>query len=186
MSSCMCTQLRWHSRVGFLVDLCLFFLLSTSSAAQCPALSALWPVAFWGGQRASTSALMQGIFQGQSNVVADLLSRRDQVIGTEWSLHRQVARALLCTWGSPSLDLFAMSLIVHLLLHCYLILDPQAVFEDAFCHPWDNLDINAFHPFLSSEGWWLESERPPNLSLTLVAPLCPEKEWFADLFLLLT
>ena len=28
---------------------------------------------------------------GQSNVLADLLSRRDQVIGTEWSLHPQVA-----------------------------------------------------------------------------------------------
>ena len=32
---------------------------------------------------------------GQSNVLADLLSRRDQVIGTEWSLHPQVARDLL-------------------------------------------------------------------------------------------
>ena len=27
---------------------------------------------------------------GQSNVLADLLSRRDQVIGTKWSLHPQV------------------------------------------------------------------------------------------------
>ena len=31
---------------------------------------------------------------GQSNVLADLLSRRDQVIGTKWSLHLQVARDL--------------------------------------------------------------------------------------------
>ena len=47
---------------------------------------------------------------GQSNVLADLLSRRDQVIGTEWSLHPQVARDLLRRWGSPSIDLFATSL----------------------------------------------------------------------------
>ena len=32
---------------------------------------------------------------GQSSVLADLLCRRDQVIGTEWSLHPQVARDLL-------------------------------------------------------------------------------------------
>ena len=36
---------------------------------------------------------------GQSSVLADL-SRRDQVIGTEWSLHPQVASALLRT-GAP-------------------------------------------------------------------------------------
>ena len=32
---------------------------------------------------------------GESNVLADVLSRRGQVVGTEWSLHPQVARALL-------------------------------------------------------------------------------------------
>ena len=58
---------------------------------------------------------------GQSNVLADLLSRWDQVIGTEWSLHPQVARALLRCWGSPSIDLLAT--------------------EDAFRHPWDNPDL---------------------------------------------
>ena len=44
---------------------------------------------------------------GESNVLADVLSRRGQVVGTEWSLHPQVARALLRTWGNPSIDLFA-------------------------------------------------------------------------------
>ena len=47
---------------------------------------------------------------GQSIVLADLLNRRDQVIGTEWSLHPQVARDLLRRWGLPSIDLFATSL----------------------------------------------------------------------------
>ena len=36
---------------------------------------------------------------GESNVLADVLSRRGQVVGTEWSLHPQVARALLRTWA---------------------------------------------------------------------------------------
>ena len=47
---------------------------------------------------------------GQSNVLADLLSRRNQVLGAEWSLHSQVVRKLLRVWGSPTLDLFATHL----------------------------------------------------------------------------
>ena len=78
---------------------------------------------------------------GQSNVLADLLSCRDQVRGAEWSLHPQLATALLLAWGSLSLDLFATSLNVKLPLYCSLVPDPQVVFEDAFRHPWDNLDV---------------------------------------------
>ena len=38
---------------------------------------------------------------GQANVLADLLSRHGQVVGTECSLHLQVARSLLRVWGNP-------------------------------------------------------------------------------------
>ena len=84
---------------------------------------------------------------GQSNVVADHLSRRDQVIGTEWSLHPRVVRDLLRRWGSPSIDLFATSLKAKLPLYCSLVTDTQAVFKDVFRHPWANLDLYAFPPF---------------------------------------
>ena len=53
-------------------------------------------------------------------------------------------------------------------------------------HPWDGLDVYAFPPFLlvgRVVAWVRET---PNLSMTLVAPLWPEKGWFADLLLLLT
>ena len=137
---------------------------------------------------------------GQANVLADLLNRRGQVVGTEWSLHPQVARSLLSVWGNPSIDLFATSLNAKLPLYCSLVPDPQAVFEDAFRHPWDDLDLYTFPPFpligrviaLVRESsrlamtlvapLWPEKE----WFLTLVAPLWPEKEWFADLLLLLT
>ena len=85
---------------------------------------------------------------GESNVLADLLSRRRQVVGTEWSLHPRVARSLLRVWGNPSIDLFATCLNAKLPLYCSLVLDPQAVFEDAFRHPWDDLDLCV--PSLSS------------------------------------
>ena len=84
---------------------------------------------------------------GENNVLADVLSCRGQVVGTEWSLHPQVARSLLRAWGNPSIDLFATCLNAKLPLYCSLVPDPQAVFEDAFRHPWDDLDLYAFPPF---------------------------------------
>ena len=84
---------------------------------------------------------------GESNILADVLSRRGQVIGTEWSLHPQVARSLFRMWGNPSIDLFATCLNAKLPLYCSLVPDPQAIFQDAFRHPWDDLDLYAFPPF---------------------------------------
>ena len=123
---------------------------------------------------------------GQSNVLADLLSCRDQVLGAEWSLHPQVVRKLIRSWGSPSLDLFATHLNAKLPLYCSLIPDPQAVFEDAFHHPWNDLDTYAFPPFHLVERVMAQVRETPNLSMTLVAPLWSENAWFADLLLLLT
>ena len=122
---------------------------------------------------------------GESNVLADVLSRRGQVVGTEWSLHPQVARALLRAWGNPSIDLFATCLNAKLPLYCSLVPDPQAVFEDAFRHPWDDLDLYAFPPFALVGRVIARVQQSSRVARTLVAPLWPEKEWFADLLLLL-
>ena len=123
---------------------------------------------------------------GHANVLADLLSRRGQVVGTEWSLHPQVARSLLHVWGNPSIDIFAMCLNAKLPLYCSLVPDPQAIFEDAFRHPWDDLDLYAFPPFPLIGRVVARVRESSRLAMTLVAPLWPEKEWFADLLLLLT
>ena len=120
---------------------------------------------------------------GESNVLADVLSRRGQVVGTEWSLHPQVARALLRAWGNPSIDLFATCLNAKLPLYCSLVPDPQAVFEDAFRHPWDDLDLYAFPPFPLVGRVIARVQESSRVAMTLVAPLWPEKEWFADLLL---
>ena len=123
---------------------------------------------------------------GQSNVLADLLSHCGQVVGTEWSLHPHVARSLLRVWGNPSIDLFATSLNAKLPVYCSLVLDPQAVFEDAFRHPWDDLDMYEFPPFPLVSRVVARVRESSHLAMTLVAPLWPEKEWFSDLLLLLT
>ena len=123
---------------------------------------------------------------GQANVLADLLSRRGEVVGKEWSLHPRVARSLLRVWGNQSIDLFATSLNAKLPLYCSLVPDPQAVFEDAFGHLWDDLNVCAFPPFPLISRVIARVRESSRLVMTLVAPLWPEKEWFADLLLLLT
>ena len=89
-------------------------------------------------------------------------------------------------WGNPSIDLFATCLNVKLPLYCSLVPDPQAVFEDAFRHPWDDLDLYAFPPFPLVGRVIARVRESSWVAMTLVAPLWPEKEWFADLLLLLT
>ena len=106
--------------------------------------------------------------------------------GTEWSLHPQVARALIRAWGNPSIDRFATCLNAKLTLYYSLVPDPQAVFEDAFRHPWDDLDLYAFPPFALVSRVIARVQQLLRVAMTLVAPLWPEKEWFADLRLLLT
>ena len=122
---------------------------------------------------------------GENNVLADVLSHRGQVVGTEWSLHPQLARSLLREWGNQSIDLFATCLNPKLPLYCSLVPDPQAVFEDAFRHPWDDLDLYAFPPFALVGRVIARVQQSSRVAMTLVAPLWPEKEWFADLLLLL-
>ena len=96
----------------------------------------------------------------QSSVLTDL-SRRDQVTGTEWSLHPQVARDLLRRWGSLSIDLFATHLNAKLPLYCSLSRIPRQSLRMRFVIFGTAWTCTRFHPFLSSEGWWLESERLP-------------------------
>ena len=88
--------------------------------------------------------------------------------------------------GNPSIDLFATCLNAKLPLYCSLVPDPQAVFEDAFRHPWDDLDLYAFPPFALVGRVIARVQQSSRVAMTLVAPLWPEKEWFADLLLLLT
>ena len=102
------------------------------------------------------------------------------VLGAAWSLHPQVATALLRAWGSLSLDLFTTRLPAVLPLSC-LVPNPRVVFLDAFHIPRDYLGVYAFLPFLSSDGWWLELERPQSLLDSGRPPLWLVKEWFATL-----
>ena len=121
---------------------------------------------------------------GHRNVLADQLSRQDQVISTEWSLHPRIVQAVFRSWGTPTVDMFATSLNNRLPVYCSPVPDPLAWKVDAFTVPWDGLDVYAFPPFPVIRlciNRVLTSQRT---RVTLIAPKWPRQEWYPDLLAL--
>ena len=80
---------------------------------------------------------------GHLNVIADKLSRHNQVIQTEWSLSQQV----LCSkWDRPQIDLFATRFNHRLPKFVSPVPDPAAWAVDALSLSWGNLHVYAFPP----------------------------------------
>ena len=89
---------------------------------------------------------------GCLNVMADLLSRSNQVQSTEWSLHPQVFKQICQKWFTPHVDLFATHLNHKLPLYVSLIPDPRAWDIDARNINWTNLTAYAYPPTAPSQG----------------------------------
>ena len=68
---------------------------------------------------------------GDRNALADLLSRMNKIVHTEWALHQSVFKALCITWDTHNLDLFATRLNNRLPVFVSPMADPLAVDVDA-------------------------------------------------------
>ena len=84
--------------------------------------------------------------KGCLNVMADLLSRSNQVQSTEWSLHPQVFKQICQRWFTPHVDLFATYLNHNLPLYVSPIPDPKAWDIDALNINWTDLTAYAYPP----------------------------------------
>ena len=91
--------------------------------------------------------LLPQFIMGSSNVTADILSRPNQVIGSECTLHQEVVNHLVHKWPAV-IDLFATSLIARLLVYFSPTSDSRAAGTDALLQPWDNLQAYAFPPIV--------------------------------------
>ncbi|XP_064100776.1 uncharacterized protein LOC135211393 [Macrobrachium nipponense] len=65
----------------------------------------------------------------KQNIVVDNLSRRTQIVGSEWSLAPQIVNKVWTLWGSPTIDLFVTSLNWKLPIYCFPVPDPAAAFS---------------------------------------------------------
>ena len=128
--------------------------------------------------------LLPQFIPGHLNVLADSLSRRSQVLGSEWTLCPQVVRDLLRRWPA-NIDLFATSLNHRLSVYFSPMFDPQSAGTDAMFQLWDGLQAYAFPPFGLRPRVLAKVRRSRGLELTLVAPFWPQHPWFLDFLELL-
>ena len=117
--------------------------------------------------------------------LADLLSRRDKVVHTEWTLVQTVVDSLCITWNKPNVDLFATRLNNRLPVFVSPMADPLAVEVDAMSISWKGMYAYAFPPFVML-GRVIEkilTDHP--CELILIAPKWPNQSWYARLLELL-
>ena len=80
----------------------------------------------------------------------DYLSRPNQPISTEWSLHPEIVRRIFRVWGTPEVDMFATVLNSHLPRFMSPIPEPRALAVDALSQDWQGRSMYMFPYFLSS------------------------------------
>ena len=121
---------------------------------------------------------------GRNNVLADSLSRHNQVIGSEWTLAQDIVSEITKLWPA-TIDLFATSLNHRFPVYFSPLKDPVSAGTDSLLQSWDNLQAYAFPPFTLIRKVINKVRLSTNLQVTLIAPLWPQKEWFPDLLELL-
>ena len=113
----------------------------THSTEMC---ALLWRIMTWCHH--SHITLKARHIPGCLNVMADLLSRSNQVQSTEWSLHPQVFKQICQRWFTPHVDLFATYLNHKLPLYVSPIPDLKAWHIDALNINWTGLTAYAHPP----------------------------------------
>ena len=102
--------------------------------------------------------------------MADLLSRPDKVIPTEWTLNQSSLFPLWKRWGKPHIDLFATKFNKRLPIYVSPVQDLEAWAVDAMETPWSGMSAYAFPPFNLIQSV-LEKARKENPHLILITPM---------------
>ena len=118
---------------------------------------------------------------GCLNVIADHLSRPNQPIPTEWSLHPEIVSRIFRVWGTPEVDMFATLSNSHLPRFMSPVPEPRALAVDALSQDWQRRSMYMFPPFplLSKVMQKLRSTQVAEV--VLVAPWWPSQSWFPHL-----
>ena len=104
----------------------------------------LWRLLSWCHPRGIT--LRARHIPGRLNVIADKLSRHNQVIQTEWSLSQQVFNQLCSKWAPPLVDLFATRFNHKLPSFVSPVPDQAAWAVDTLSLSWGQLNTYTFPP----------------------------------------
>ena len=117
---------------------------------------------------------------GKHNVLADALSRPNQILGSEWTLKQEVFRDLCRRWP-VSIDLFSTSQNHR----CSIYFSPyhahNALGMNALLQNWNGWQAYAFPPWSLILAVLKKLRSSSGVLLTIVAPYWPQRPWFPDL-----
>ena len=117
---------------------------------------------------------------GRHNVLADSLSRPNQVLGSEWTLKTEVFQELRKRWP-VTVDLFATSLNRQCSIYFSPFCDPNTFATDALLQNWNGWQAYAFPPWSLIPAVLKKLRSLSGGLLTIVAPYWPQRPRFPGL-----
>ena len=120
---------------------------------------------------------------GCLNVIADHLSRHNQSITTEWSLHPEIVNQIFGFWGTPVVDMFATVSNFRLPQFMSPIPEPRALAVDALSlsQDWQGRLMYMFPPFRPLSKVIQKLRATQEAEVILTAPWWPKQSWFPHL-----
>jgi len=118
---------------------------------------------------------------GSLNILADLLSRKGQVIQTDWELHQEAAKQVFQLWGKLNIDLFAMKFNNKLPIYVSPIPDPAALEVNAPSISWEKMFAYAFPPYRLLPQVLAKVSKTFRICLILIAPLWERQVLLKDI-----
>ena len=113
---------------------------------------------------------------GCLNVMADLLSRSNQVLSTKWSLYPQVLKQICLKWFTSHVDLSATCLNHKLPLCVSPVPDQNAWDIDALNINWSGLTAYAYPPMALHRV--IQKIRKSSCLIIVIPPGWPGMPWF--------
>ena len=117
---------------------------------------------------------------GKHNVLADALSRPNQILGSEWMLKQEVFGDLCRRWP-VSIDLFATFQNHRCSIYFSPYHDHNALEMDALLQDWNGWQAYAFPPWSLIPAVLKKLRSSSGVLLTIIAPYWPQRPWFTDL-----
>ena len=124
--------------------------------------------------------LLPQFIMGRNNVLADALSRPNQILGSEWTLKLSVFHQLRKRWP-VSIDLFATSLNHRCIPYFSPFHNPNSIGTDALLQPWNGWQAYAFPPYALIPAILKKLRSSSGVLLMIIGPYWPQRPWFPEL-----
>ena len=123
--------------------------------------------------------LLPQFIMGRNNVLADSLSRPNQILGSEWTLKMPVFHQLRQRWP-VAIDLFATSLNHRCIPYFSPFHDPNSIGTDALLQQWNGWQAYAFPPYALIPAVLKKLRSSSGVLMTIIAPYWPQRPWFPE------